>query len=441
MLALLLPAPDASSQTSSGQKPTAPVSPRPVTKAPKKTAPQPPAMRQRELKDEQRELQVELAKLKRQLAVSEASRSEAADALAEVEATISSTNRRLRELTTNRRSIELQLSALEARERNAASQQGAEERQLANLLRQQQALTLIDPLHRLIEGKDAGQIVRDAEYLAYLARATEGTVDQLRSRRTELQELKLESEQKKADLFKITEDEQRSRALLEAENARRKQTLDRLSKQIAGQRQSITRMERDERRLSALVDQLSKVLAEQARRNAQRSREDAARSNPLPQDSAPRLPSTGPVTAAIPPPTTGNFAERRGKLAMPVEGSVTGRFGTPRQGDGGAQGPPWKGIFIRAQAGAEVRAVGAGRVVFSDWLRGFGNLLVVDHGDGYLSVYGNNEALLRNAGDPVAVGDIVALVGNTGGSEHPGLYFELRFQGRPFDPLAWVAAR
>jgi septal ring factor EnvC (AmiA/AmiB activator) len=80
-------------------------------------------------------------------------------------------------------------------------------------------------------------------------------------------------------------------------------------------------------------------------------------------------------------------------------------------------------------------------VVFSDWLRGFGNLLVIDHGDGFLSIYGNNEALLRNPGDPVAVGDVVALVGNTGGNEHPGLYFELRFKGRPFDPLTWVAAR
>jgi septal ring factor EnvC (AmiA/AmiB activator) len=124
-----------------------------------------------------------------------------------------------------------------------------------------------------------------------------------------------------------------------------------------------------------------------------------------------------------------------------VEGTVIARFGAARRGEGGAAGPTWKGIFIRASAGAEVQAVGEGRVVFSDWLRGFGNLLVVDHGDGYLSIYGNNEALLRNVGDPVAVRDPVALVGNTGGNEHPGLYFELRFQGRPFDPLTWVAAR
>ena len=106
-----------------------------------------------------------------------------------------------------------------------------------------------------------------------------------------------------------------------------------------------------------------------------------------------------------------------------------------------ADWPSSKGIFIRAAEGADVRSVGDGQIVFADWLRGFGNLLVIDHGEGYLSIYGNNEALLRNVGDKVAVGEVVASVGNTGGNEAPGLYFELRFQGRPFDPLTWVAAR
>jgi septal ring factor EnvC (AmiA/AmiB activator) len=80
-------------------------------------------------------------------------------------------------------------------------------------------------------------------------------------------------------------------------------------------------------------------------------------------------------------------------------------------------------------------------VVFADWLRGFGNLLVIDHGEGYLSVYGYNETLLKTAGESVDGGETIAAVGNTGGNEHSGLYFELRFQGRPFDPLGWVAAR
>jgi septal ring factor EnvC (AmiA/AmiB activator) len=85
-----------------------------------------------------------------------------------------------------------------------------------------------------------------------------------------------------------------------------------------------------------------------------------------------------------------------------------------------------------------VRAVGSGRVAFADWLRGFGNLLIVDHGGGYLSLYSNNESLYKQAGEPVRAGDVVAAVGATGGQDEPGLYFELRHQGKPFDPLAWV---
>lgn len=82
--------------------------------------------------------------------------------------------------------------------------------------------------------------------------------------------------------------------------------------------------------------------------------------------------------------------------------------------------------------------MGTGKVAFADWLRGFGNLLIVDHGDGFLSLYSNNESLYKQPGDPVQAGDVVATVGATGGQDEPGLYFELRRQGKPFDPMTWV---
>jgi len=436
-------------QKPADRKSTTPAPPRPgKAAAPAKPKPPSTVTRQRELQGEQRELQAELAKLKRQLAASEASYSEAADALAGLEATISATNRRLRELAGARLKVEQQLAALESRERDVAQRQTTQEGQLAVLLRQQHALALRDPLHLLIEGQDPGQLARDSEYLAYVSRATGRAVTELQERRTELAELRSQSEQKKAELVKIAEDEQKSRTKLEQENVRRRRTLDQLQKQMADQRQSIGRLERDEKRLNSLIEQLSKLLADQARQDAERARleaerakEAAARARVPDTAQAPaRAPENRPPSP-IPPSTSSNFGQRRGKIALPVQGTITARFGAARRGEGGAAGPTWKGLFIRAPAGAEVRSVGDGRVVFSDWLRGFGNLLVVDHGDGFLSIYGNNEALLRNVGDPVAVGDVVALVGNTGGNEHPGLYFELRFQGRPFDPLTWVAAR
>jgi septal ring factor EnvC (AmiA/AmiB activator) len=117
-----------------------------------------------------------------------------------------------------------------------------------------------------------------------------------------------------------------------------------------------------------------------------------------------------------------------------VRGELANRFGSPRS-DGGVL---WKGLFIAARAGEEVRAVADGRVVFSDWLRGFGNLLIIDHGDAFMSLYGNNEALFKRVGDIIHGGEAVAAVGNSGGNARSGLYFELRHQGKPLDPLDWV---
>jgi septal ring factor EnvC (AmiA/AmiB activator) len=128
------------------------------------------------------------------------------------------------------------------------------------------------------------------------------------------------------------------------------------------------------------------------------------------------------------------FSSLRGKLRLPVRGELTGRFGAPR----GAAGTEAKGVFIRAPEGQPVRAVAHGQVVYADWMRGFGNLMIVDHGEAFLSIYANNESLLKQVGDAVAAGESVATTGASGGNEETGLYFELRHLGRAFDPLRWV---
>jgi len=133
----------------------------------------------------------------------------------------------------------------------------------------------------------------------------------------------------------------------------------------------------------------------------------------------------------------GEFAGSKGKLRLPVRGELAGRFGAPREG----ASLTWKGLLILAPEGEEVRAVADGRVVFAEWMRGFGNLLILDHGEGYLTIYGNNESVLRQVGDAVHAGDVVATVGATGGAQSSGLYFEMRYQGKPFDPLSWVSLK
>jgi septal ring factor EnvC (AmiA/AmiB activator) len=137
--------------------------------------------------------------------------------------------------------------------------------------------------------------------------------------------------------------------------------------------------------------------------------------------------------ALAPAAPDGAFASLKGQLHAPVAGKVAAKFGAKR-GDG----PSWKGVYIRAAEGADVRAVAGGRVVFAEWLRGFGNLIIVDHGGQYMSIYGNNQSLLKRAGDIVKAGDAIASAGNSGGNEESGLYFELRHQGRAFDPAPWV---
>ncbi len=431
------PAPAPALPGAAASKPGVARTPADKPSAPAK-APANPQKQPSELRREQQALQLELAKLKRQLAATETTRSTTTDALAKAEIAISNVNRRLRELGAERQRVERQIAALAAREHDAASRQDEQQRRRDALLRHMQRLTLRDPLHLLVEGDDPNELSRDEQYLAYLGRHAQGSVGQLQMRRMELADLQQQSEQKRSELAVIEEDESGSRQLLRQEQQQRKRTLDQLAKQAESQRQSIARLERDDARLSTLIDRITALLAEQRRK------EEAARQRAERESARTARPATTPKAGGAPPPPVAEagtgFAQRRGRLALPVQGNIAARFGAPRKGDGGGP-PPSKGIFIRAAEGADVRSVGDGQIVFADWLRGFGNLLVIDHGEGYLSIYGNNEALLRNVGDKVAVGEVVASVGNTGGNEAPGLYFELRFQGRPFDPLTWVAAR
>ena len=187
--------------------------------------------------------------------------------------------------------------------------------------------------------------------------------------------------------------------------------------------------------------------AARARAEHEQRGETAARAEPAP---VPRLEAPPPARveraqrpepvvgevrdAASATPTGVRFNQLRGQLRFPVRGELVGRFGAPRA-EGGTT---WKGVFIRAGNGAEVRSVAGGEVVFSDWLRGYGNLIIVDHGSDYLTIYGNNDSLLKEVGDRVGGGEPIASVGAAGVGNDSGLYFEIRHQGQPLDPMQWM---
>ncbi|MGD9951308.1 MAG: murein hydrolase activator EnvC [Burkholderiales bacterium] len=190
--------------------------------------------------------------------------------------------------------------------------------------------------------------------------------------------------------------------------------LARISGDIRKARRALGTLQADERRLARLVEEIGRVL--KARPGAGYAR----------VESVPRLGSVA-----------GPFSGLRGKLRLPVRGELAARFGQARE-----EGPVGKkGVFIRAAEGQPVLAVAAGQVVYAEWMRGYGNLLIVDHGENYLSIYANNESLLKQTGDPVAAGEAIATVGASGGNEQSGLYFELRHLGQAFDPLRWVVLK
>ncbi|MCH2222941.1 MAG: peptidoglycan DD-metalloendopeptidase family protein, partial [Dechloromonas sp.] len=236
-----------------------------------------------------------------------------------------------------------------------------------------------------------------------------------------------------------------------------------ISSKVNAQRKEIGNLQQNEKRLTNLIDRLSKILAAQAAQAAKAAKAaEAARAAEAPRAAALQQKEKHRSAAAeeresARPPTTvepsrprqaeaenryepvasnGSFSRLRGNLRLPVRGAVSGRFGTPREGGG-----TWRGLFIKAGAGGDVKAIASGRVVFSEWMRGFGNLLIVDHGDAYLSIYGNNESLLKQVGQQVKGGETVATVGNSGGNPESGLYFELRHQGQPIDPMKWASLK
>lgn len=130
------------------------------------------------------------------------------------------------------------------------------------------------------------------------------------------------------------------------------------------------------------------------------------------------------------------LAELRGQLPWPLSGPVQRRYGQQRRGE-----VNWSGILIGSDPGLDVMAIAHGRIAYADWLRGYGLILIIDHGHGFMSLYAHNESLLADVGDWVNPGQVIATVGNTGGVDEPGLYFEIRRDGQAIDPYPWLARR
>jgi murein hydrolase activator len=366
-------------------------------------------------KEDLKQLRSRIEALQKELAGTEESKSEVADALRESERAISDANRKLAALAHAQGAAYSRLSQLQAQSGQIRNHIEVQQSQLGKLLYQQYTGGGGEKeyLSLLLNRQDPNQVARNLHYYGYLSRARAENIGALRINLQSLDRLTLESREKSSEIAMIQAKQAEQKKHLEQKKAEHKKLLTGISIQAEQQRREISKLKHDEERLSRLVEKIARMLAQ---KNKKRTR--SLNNDTLPDSS-----------------TDGNpFAALKGRLSLPVRGELVNRFGSPRA-DGGVT---WKGLFIRSTNGSEVKAIAGGRIVFADWLRGFGNLMIVDHGGSYMSLYGNNETNHKRVGDIVRGGDTIAVVGNSGGNPDSGLYFELRHQGKPFDPLNWV---
>lgn len=365
---------------------------------------------------ELRELRGKIDKLQADLAAAEKSSGAANEELRASARAVSEAHRALFALAQERRDLESEIDALGERERAARAGAAEQEALAARMLRIQHRQGAPDRLRLALEGRDAATLARHMEYYNYIQRARADLIAKLRKTGEEIAGLAAERAARREELARNEGESAEQARLLERERAERAAVVARLAGEIARSRREIGRLKRDEARLAKLVEEIARALA--------------ARKEERPRPKGRAVDSVADASAA-----SRAFATLKGHLKLPVRGELANQFGTQRE----EAGTSWKGLFIRSVTGETVHAVADGRVVYADWLRGFGNLLIVDHGQGYMSLYGYNEGLLRQVGEVVRAGDPVARVGASGAAADSGLYFELRRDGKPFDPMRWVA--
>lgn len=308
--------------------------------------------------------------------------------------------------TATLRTLDAQLQAQNEELERLSSQRGAllpalqEQRlALARWIRSAHALGQDQGLKVLLMHERVDSIGRALAYHRYFQRARHERIQALLSDMSQLARLEDDIRGAAETLREVRASQEQATAALQAERALREQLLDSLVASLREQDQQLQALAKDEAALLQLLEKLRDIFAD------------------------------------IPDELDGGkpFAQRRGQLPWPLSGPVLTTYG-----GADAAGRKSSGMLIGAAPGSEVRAVAHGRVAFADWLAGYGMLLIIDHGDGYLSLYGYNDALLKDVGDWISPGDVIASSGTSGGQRKPGVYFELRKNATPINPRPWL---
>ena len=409
------------------------------------------AARQTQAQRQREDLRGRIQSVQKELDAREADRKEAADALKASETAISQTSRRIAELATDLKKAQGELEDLQRQITRQQRALGVRRDELSDQLRRQYSSGL-SPWSALLSGGDPQELGRNLAYLDYVSKARADTVAALKKDIERLAQLEARADARQKDVARLVSETTQQKEALEAQKKERATVLARIEGQMQAQRAEATRLGQDEKRLSGLISDLDGQLkaaqqaAAEAERRAQEARKlELARKEKAQREAEQARREADEARRAAAADNSRQAAEADnaslapGKglsknVRWPIRGTVMARFGTDRP-----EGGIWRGILVRADAGAPVQAIGGGTVVYSNWLRGFGNLLIVDHGQEYLSVYAYNQSLLKQVGDTVRAGDNVALAGSTGGQVDSALYFEIRHRGAAVDPIAYLA--
>lgn len=346
------------------------------------------------------QLRARIDSLQTELNESRGERDAARDRLRDTERRIGSLIHALHESDAGIRQQSVRLRELDAARARTWREQNQQRQELEQSIRAAYALGHQDALKLLLSQDDPARAARMLTYYRYLSAARATKIDDLSNLLARLQKLQAEINDRQQQLAALKESQLRDKQSLETLRVERRATLAQLDTRVQNRSQEIERLRRNEERLTRLIRGLG------------------AATRPAP---SPAEPDHRPLVTG------------KGKWRLPVRGRLFARFGQIK-----APGElRWRGLFLGTPEGQPVRAVAGGQVVYADWLRGFGLLLVLDHGHGIMTLYGHNQSLYKGVGDPVEPGETIALSGNTGGPPEPGLYFEVRDHGEPRDPLDW----
>lgn len=341
-------------------------------------------------------VRAQIERISQQVRKAAVERDRLARELGAAESSVADARRELERLREERGDLTRRRGTLAAERRQRESALATERAALAGQLRAAYLIGREEPLKLLLNQRDPALAGRMFAYYGYFGRARAAQIERIEEHVGRLAALDRELEDGEQRLAELERQQREEIGRLEKSRAQRRAVLASIEVDSRSRQRQLERLQREQGALEKLLRELRRAIER------------------FPIDSREA------------------FAKLRGRLAWPVAGRILARFGQTRAG-----GLRWDGMLLGVERGAPVRAVHHGRVAYADWLPGLGLLVIVDHGQGYLSLYGHNEQIYRRVGDRVAAGDTLAAAGDSGGRSRPELYFEIRRRGRPIDPRPW----